>query len=244
MRLVSSSWQEEVSARLGDLADEGDAVLRTVGPARALQSLNKPPGDMKPVDYGAYSGWRVASLAVLTLTFGSGGVYTSRFEECCHQNAGALPYVQAGVAMLRAAKRDVERGCLRSLEALVSSKVFSDFLDAAKHLLDSGFKDPAASLTGAVLENGLRRIGRSRNVSVKEEDDLNTLDQKLYQAKVYSRLDKKRLQVWIQVRNDADHGHFDHYNSEQVDEMISGVAGFIGRFLVPTAPEKAEGQND
>ncbi len=225
------SWHHEVSCRLGELAEEGIAVAGTAEAPMGLQPLNRPPGHMRPVNYGAYAGWRAASLAALTLAFGSGGVYTSRFEECCHQNAGALPYVEAGVAILRAAKGDVDRGYLRSVEALVSSEVFSDFLDAAKHLLDSGYRDPAASLTGAVLENGLRRIARNRGVPFKEDDDLSTLDQKLFQAKVYTLLDKKQVQMWTQLRNEADHGHFDQYDAAQVASMIDGVSAFLSRFL-------------
>lgn len=72
-------------------------------------------------------------------------------------------------------KEDVELGHLARVRALITADVFSDFLEMADHLLDAGYKDPAASLVGAVLENGLRTVATDHHITVKTRDDLGSL---------------------------------------------------------------------
>ena len=57
------------------------------------------------------------------------------------------------------------------------------------------------------------------------------LNQKLATKGVYTRLVQKRLAVWIDVRNAADHGKFSEYSKEDVEEMHSGVSSFLERQL-------------
>jgi len=77
-----------------------------------------------------------------------------------------LPQLEAGQGILAAALRDVEHGYLQSVQRLVVADVFTDFLDMALHLLDNGYKDPAATLIGGVLEDGLRRIAAANKLTV------------------------------------------------------------------------------
>ena len=68
----------------------------------------------------------------------------------------------------------------------------------ARHLLDAGYVHPAASLIGAVLENGLRQIASASGVNVKTSDDISALDTKLADAEIYSRLVQKRVRCgWM-----------------------------------------------
>lgn len=101
----------------------------------------------------------------------------------------------------------------------------------AKHLYETGYAIPAGSLGGAVLEDGLRRIAAAKDVKVKTGDDLSALNQKLADANVYNRLVQKRVQVWIDVRNCADHGQFDEVKDSDVGELLAGVEGFLGGYL-------------
>ena len=100
-----------------------------------------------------------------------------------------------------------------------------------EHLLEHGYKDPAASLCGAVLEQGLRRIATNRGFRVRERDDLSALNRKLASKGVYKRLVQKRLGVWTDVRNAADHGRFTEYSKEDVAEMRQGVSTFLADHL-------------
>jgi hypothetical protein len=233
--VVLKPWQEAICKRLQRLLDEGFETMEHAHFDRDLEAT------LVPID--SYVHWRVGILAVLTQALGPDGLYVREFSSYVEPKHHTVESMTLGSTLVVSALDAMKEGCLDSVEELACASVFSDFLETADHLLTQGYKDPAASLAGAVLENGLRRIARSRDVPVKEEDGLSTLDQKLYQAKAYSLLDKKHVQLWTQLRNEADHGHFGRYDAKQVGGMISGVASFLGRFLAPTAPEKGEAQD-
>ena len=130
--------------RLNSLISMGEKVLVT----RLRRSV---PGIVAPdsVENASFYQWRISSLAFLN-TLPPEYVYRAKSEVLCK---GSL-YDDAvrGMAVLQAAKDDIEGGYLQKVETLVSASVFSDFLEMAEHLLDNGYKDPVASLTGAVLE--------------------------------------------------------------------------------------------
>jgi hypothetical protein len=101
----------------------------------------------------------------------------------------------------------------------------------AQHLLDEGYKDPAASLTGAVLEDGLRRIARNNDITVTERDDLNSLKDKLAGRKIFNNLVRQQITLWTTLRNSAAHGKFDQYTVQDVSSMITDVRSFLAIHL-------------
>src|SRR5204862_4943857 len=68
------------------------------------------------------------------------------------------------VGALRALRRDYEAGFLTRVQSLVRAELFVDFLEMAEHLLQQGYKDPAAVLIGSVLEEHLRALCSVRGI--------------------------------------------------------------------------------
>lgn len=208
----------KVLGRLDSLIEMGEAVLRV------------PVRDDYYVDTGLFQQWRTSALALLVATLGSESIHCRDFERCC-EGSQRYQAIQ-GLAILRAAKEDIEGGYLQKVETIVSADVFSDFLEMAGHLLDNGFKDPAASLIGAVLEDGLRRICRNNNITVKSDDNISSLNKKLADKSIYNRLQQREMEVWNKLRDYADHGHFDEYKADNVKDMLVGVGKFLSTYLV------------
>jgi hypothetical protein len=125
----------------------------------------------------------------------------------------------------------MNKGFLTSYEILVSSAVFSDFLEMASHLLKNSYKDASASLIGAVLENSLRQIAKNNNVNVSARDDLGTLNNKCADRSVYTTIEQQQVQAWSTLRNNADHGHFTNYSLDDVKRMLEDVRRFLGAYL-------------
>ena len=216
----------KILERLDSLISMGEKVLATRhSPPPRVNTLS---GDY--VENALFYQWRTSSLAFLRVTFSSDSVHSNEFEAHCKN---AFHYeANKGVAILRAAKEDIEGGYLQKVETLVSASVFSDFLEMAEHLLDNGYKDPSASLIGAVLEDGLRRICISNGITLRTREDISSLNQKLAQKQVYNPLQQKQIQVWKDIRNNADHGHFDEYKVDDVKDMLGGVSKFLSNYLV------------
>ena len=135
------------------------------------------------------------------------------------------------MGVLRAASEDLVNGYLFDTRSLIEAEVFSDFLEIAQHLLDSGYKDPAASLAGAVLEDGLRRVCSAASVPFKKSDGLDALNTALAKAGAYNRLVQSRVDTWRHIRNAADHGNFAEYGADDVRDMIAGVRDLLASNL-------------
>jgi hypothetical protein len=203
--------------RLNSLISMGEQVLRS------------PVSDRYYVDAGLVQKWRTSSLAFLEATFGSDSIHYRDFEERCKFSNRSE--AERGLAILESAKESIEAGYLQKVETLVSASVFSDFLEMAEHLLDNGYKDPAASLIGAVLEDGLRRICGSSNLAVKSDDNISSLNKRLADNSAYNRLQQREIEVWNKLRDYADHGHFDEYKADDVADMLKGVRNFLSSYL-------------
>lgn len=213
---------ERVRERLKALIEKGEAVLQTQQPGGGLGS---PP----IVDLQRYMEWRSQARECLRQVCGPDHNYTKDFQSTVtdRQYSGC---VQAGLGILHGALEDVEQGNLR-LRDLVVAEVFSDFLEQAQHLLENGYKNPAASLAGAVLENGLRSLAKRKGILTKDTDNLATLNQKIAQKGIYNRVRQGEVAAWTNVRNAADHGRFDDLTEPQVDALIKGVRDFLAAEL-------------
>ena len=214
---------QRFKARIERLLAKGSSVLATHKP--------NPPNviGFPTLDHRAFAEWRTQSLSLLTNLLGPEHVCVASFEQAVKE--GFTNSVNSGIGILKALGEDLEDGYLTDVRTLVSAEVFTDFLAMVEHLLEHGYKDPAASLCGAVLEQGLRQIATNRNVKLRERDDLSTLNQKLAAKGVYTRLVQKRLVVWTDVRNAADHGNFSDYSKADVAEMHQGVSSFPAQYL-------------
>lgn len=106
----------------------------------------------------------------------------------------------------------------------------------ASHLLDEGYKDPAAVMIGGVLEEHLRQLCLKNDIAIstlsqrdnkelpKKADRMNS---DLAGAGVYNKLYQKSVISWLDLRNKAAHAEYDEYDILQVRLMEAGVTDFM-----------------
>jgi len=199
-------------------------------PSRSGLQSNTPRGNFVPyVEPGAFEEWRTNALSLIEALTDPESVYKRNFEK--EVTGEDVSCVDRGIGILRALKNDIEQGYLTKYRVLVVAEVFDDFLEIAEYLLGSGYKDPAASLIGAVLEDGLRQLCKKNNIAVKKNDDISCLNQKLGSKEVYTQIIQKQIQAWKGIRDSADHGKFNEYKKEDVEDMLKGVRRFLGETL-------------
>ena len=147
---------------------------------------------------------------------------------------GRLRPLAGMVAALRA---DYAADRLRSVHELIHADMFSDFLEMATHLLDQGYKDPAAVTAGAVLEEHIRKLCDRHSVPTTFTDSagdvrpkkLDAMNADLARAGVYNTIEQKDITAQAGVRNAAAHGEYAKYTVDQVRQMIVSVRAFIAR---------------
>ncbi|MBA7665906.1 hypothetical protein ES703_73980 [subsurface metagenome] len=214
---------EDLKARIDQLLEKGE---------EALSTRHSPPRGISAPDYvdeARFFQWKAGALSFLKTVFGDDNTHFQEFQNNCKYSR--YPDALRGQSILKAVKEDIEGGYLIKLETLVSADVFSDFLEMAEYLLEQGYKDPAASLIGAVLEDGLRRIAKNNGITIRGRENISSLNQKIADAQIYNRIIQRRVQVWNEIRDNADHGNFSGYTSDLVNEMLNGVRNFLEQYL-------------
>ena len=215
---------EKIRSRAAALVEKGEGVAATHRP--------NPPNviGFPTLNTSAYAEWQSQSLAFLEDLLGRDHSYVDRFRKQTEE-AGYSGSAHAGIGILRAVLEDIEEGHIETIRSLIAAEVFSDFFDMADHLLEQGYKDPGVSLVGAVHENGLHLIAERRGVKTRAKDGLSSLNQKLAANGVYSRLVQKKVAVWIDLRNAADHGRFDDFSAADAKDMATGVRTLLADHL-------------
>lgn len=126
---------------------------------------------------------------------------------------------------------DLKAGWTTSVMELVHADTHSDYLEMAETLIASGYKDPAAVITGTSLEIHIRTLCTKRGVDTalpsgapKKADVMNA---DLKKAGVYNEARKKQITAWMDLRNKAAHGDYTTYDEHQARMFIDGVRDFM-----------------
>ena len=220
---IMNHTNEKILQRTQDLIHKGENVK--------TQQYVEPFRDehIPHIKHGPFQEWRTSALSLIESITESDSVYRRNFEgkvkTACEED------VDNGVGVLGALKNDIEGGYLTRYRTLVAAEVFNDFLEMAEYLLESDYKDPTASLIGAVLEDGLRQMCGGNSIKVKKNDDISCLNQKLAGKEIYNKNMRKQIEAWKGIRDSADHGRFTEYKEQDVQDMLKGVKRFLGENL-------------
>ena len=154
--------------------------------------------------------------------------FTTMHDEYCSPIASV-------VGVFKAVEHDIKSGMLANFRSLAQAEIFADFLEMAEHLHREKYKDAAAVLLGAVLEDSLRKIADVNGVDVLNSKGkpltIDPLNAALAKKGLYNALVQKQITSWANLRNDAAHGHFDKYDSAQVQQMLLFVQKFCADYL-------------
>lgn len=189
------------------------------------------------VDSGLFATFRSASLSFLKNVYGDSHPYYTDFINRCRESRHSQ--VITGKGILISVKHEIDNGWLFTLKSLITSEIFSDFLEMAKYLLEEKYKDPAAVMIGSVLEEHLRQLCIKNLIPIELLKDnkpqakkADLLNSDLARKNVYNKLEQKNITAWLDLRNKAAHGKYSEYSHQQVEIMYLGVLDFISRNIV------------
>ena len=134
--------------------------------------------------------------------------------------------------VLQGIRDDYAAGHMQTVQELVHASVFTDFLEMAAELQHKGFTNPAAVLTGSVLEEQLRKLAEKSGIDVIKPDGkmqkAESLNSELGRL-AYDLGEQKQVTAWLDIRNAAAHPPYDKYDHSRVALMIDGVRDFVIR---------------
>lgn len=178
------------------------------------------------------SGLIARCVAAIERAAGRQSKYSQRVAQVISQQDHDWNRLARAIGVVDALHHDLQQGFTKSIEELLHADVFSDFLEMADHLLDSGYKDAGAVLAGSTLEAHLKQLAAKFGVPIdkngkpKKADALNA---DLAKEEVYSKLDQKNVTAWLGLRNNAAHGNYTEYDKSQVSLMVQSIRDFITR---------------
>ena len=215
--------------RIDELVANGNEVLKT--------RYGNPGGTFEYVKSGEMKGFRAASLSFIQSVYNTQHPHYTEFDN--NTNRTEPGDAERGIAILKAMRSEIAGGWIFTFKGLVAAELFADFLEMAEHLLESGYKDSAAVMTGSVLEEHLRQLCMKNDIAVDEEKDDRVVHKKadrlnadLAKADVYSKLDQKQITAWLELRNNAAHGKYGEYTEQQVKQLLTGLVEFMARVSV------------
>jgi hypothetical protein len=221
---------DRIKGKFERLLEEGTKILRASG--WDGRQHNTHPDD---VDYRRF---RTEALNLVRIVCGPQSDHYRELSRIAEGEKTATNsyYFKDCFGILQAAKRDFDDDLLFDLRAVVAAEVLGDFIDQAEALLGAGYHIAAASLAGAVLEDAMRKLCAARGLPVPEKTTIDALNADLGRAGIYDKLIHKRILGLADVRNNADHGHFDKISKDDADDMVRYVRRFCADFLVHGGP--------
>jgi uncharacterized protein (UPF0332 family) len=177
-----------------------------------------------------YAKWMALSRNLIEKVCGPASVH---YQHAVEASGGSfISRLHHHFGILQAAHLDYKNGMLANLRHVIHVQVSDDFLTQAEALFSQGYYVPAASLAGAILEDTLRALCDKHSVPYNaNKSSLEALNVELGKAGVYDRLIQKRITAESDLRNNADHGHFDKVKQADVEEMLRWIRRFISEWL-------------
>jgi hypothetical protein len=209
------------------LSKDRDAILmkfrELIDKAKAACEAFKQSDD-GTIHGDMYFELRVSSINLLSRLASEDSIYVQELKRM-QPNAFAIKGV------LEAAYVDYQQGFIADHKLLISGEIFSDLLVQAEVLLDHDYKDAAAVIIRAVLEDGLRKLCEAHKIEVGKRDTMQQVNEKLYRENVYSALQHKEIIAKAEIGNCAAHGRFDEYKKEDVAAFLEFVLRFLSQYL-------------
>ncbi|EKE11603.1 MAG: hypothetical protein ACD_15C00047G0001 [uncultured bacterium] len=212
--------KEKITEKFNKLIQEGNQILVKAGYHGEDYQRHPPNSD--------YLRFRTEALNLIERVCGKNSAHYSELKRIAEgkETANNSYYFNMCFGILEAAHNDFNEDFLFEIKSLVSAEILDDFLEQAEALLKNGYFIPAASLVGAVLEDSLRKICEKNEIEVPEKTKIDSLNSELAKAGIYNKLVQKEITAKADIRNNADHGHFDKFTKDDVEGMIKWVRRF------------------
>ncbi len=224
--------KDKILKKLDDFIAEANGLLLD------LNSSNNDSPQIEARKESKFSAFKTSVLSFLKSTLGDQEIYYIKFlNGVKHHTDYSLVLA---IELLQRIRSDVDNGWLQNIKGIVSAELFTDFLDMSEHLLDEGYKDPAAVIIGSVLEENLRQLTLKNTLPITQLDaktgkikplKAEYLNTELCKNSIYNVLYQKSVTAWLDLRNKAAHGQYQEYDVNLVRSFLQFTRDFAAKFV-------------
>lgn len=217
--------KEKVSNKFDKLIEEGKKIIEDEGWSGSEWHIVPDCED--------YLRWRTEALNLIKRVCGEDSEHYKQLLQIAQddETKNNAYYFAHCYGIVEAAKRDFDDDFLSDVRYLVRADLLDDFLSQAEILLQEEYLIPAASLAGAVLEDTLRKLCDKKNITYPDKTTIEKLNVALAKATIYDKLVQKEITAKADLRNNADHGHFEKIKPDDVADMIKWIRRFARDYM-------------
>lgn len=203
---------------------ESLSLIKQLLPERAedfSSYYNKPKTKRKDITHESY----VIEDALIGLEVSRTDAWEGK--KIIANKKAAIPKFQQQLNIVKSIKKRFESS-LFDIKQLVQADLFDSELDAAQELNKKGFTRGAGAVAGVILESHLLQVCENHKIVIKKKNPtINDLAQLLKDNDVIDTPGWRKIQHLADLRNLCDHKKKSDPTSEQIDELIDGVARTI-----------------
>ena len=225
----------DIVRRVDELLEQGEGVMQSQSTETIHLGTGQRPSVIHHVRAPLMVGFRSACLSFIERVYGKDHSHYSVFTFNIRHDE-LREDAERAIAIMQTIRAEIAGGWLFSVKGLISAEIFSSFLEMADHLLAESYKDAAAVMGGSVLEEHLRQLCKSNGIAIAEDrhgksvalkaERLNT---ELCKTNVYNMQEQQQVTAWLNLRNQAAHGHYTEYKIDQVKHFLQGLNSFMVR---------------
>lgn len=112
--------------------------------------------------------------------------------------------------------------------------IFLEFKKANKKIFEDKEKDESARILRIVLEKTIQKISQKNNINIfnnnRKEEKIATLNNKLYEDKVFNKVQWEENKTCLAIGNNASHGDYSDYNIKQVENFYRHIQTLFNDF--------------
>lgn len=201
---------------------EARAVIRQLLPDRLADFIRhyEKPKPRKDITYENYRIEDYLQGLNVTRTFGIQ-------KEMVVGPDAAIPHFRQQMSILKSVRARFETS-LFDIRQLVQADLFDSEIDSAAALSKNGFLRAAGAVAGVVLEKHLAQVCTNHSLNLtKKAPTIGDFNNLLKDASVIDIAQWRFIQHLADIRNICDHSKKTDPTSEQVGDLISGVAKTI-----------------
>jgi hypothetical protein len=181
----------------------------------------------KYVPAGSWQQWATSAQNLILAVFGESSPHHTNFLAAFRECRGYDYHVNTLKGIFLSAKDDFEGGYVFDVDLRVSGEVFGDFVVLSRHSLSEGYKEVAAVLACAALEDALKRFATVKGLSVSDKS-MQEVIAALKSEGLVSGAQKSLLATMPKIRDYAMHANW----GKITEPDVSSVIGFVEQFLL------------
>ena len=184
-------------------------------------------GELRYVRSGSLEKWATSCQNLIKAVFGEESPHYINFTSRLDKYSGYESEVHTLQGVFRSAKEDFEGGYVFNVDLRISGEVFGDFVVLAQQSLAEGYKDVAAVLASAALEDALKRYAKAEGLNIDNQSMPEVINALKVKGLV-SGPQKSLLNAMPRIRNSAMHADWG-----KISELdVSSIIGFVERLLL------------